>query len=242
MYKKLLCGSAMLLIAISLAGCKSRDYENAVKAIKNKEYETAFELLEDLGDYRDCRQLLTNNIKEYASSLAKKDYYGKALNLLKTYHSVSDFGDLYDDIDQQKELHTTYQNAESCFSVNAIEGGFSLLDTLPSDYRNIQKIYDTYNQLKDTRFIGEHREGAVGEVSQAIVFEIYYSSNEHVFQLHVNKQIYWSDGTVYKEHDFYIDPDDIENGNTINYDGYTWMISDNGKLTEIDKGETYSYN
>ena len=43
----------------------------------------------------------------------------------------------------------------------------------------------------------------------------------------------------HREHDFYIDAEDIE-GNTIKYGSYTWTMN-NGKLTEIDKGETYTY-
>lgn len=134
------------------------------------------------------------------------------------------------------------KKVEKYFSENRIEDGFTLLDTLPSDYRDIQKIYETYEQLKDTNFKGKHRDGSIGEISQAITFDLYYSPYEHVFQLHVNKQVYWSDGTVYKEHDYYINPDDFEDEYTIKYGSYTWMITDSGRLTEIEKGETYSYN
>ncbi|MDE7341713.1 MAG: hypothetical protein K2N80_14375 [Lachnospiraceae bacterium] len=242
MRKRMLCLSAILLIAVSLTGCKSTDYSDAVNAIENKEYETAFELLVNLGDYKDSKQLLVDNIKKYVSDLVEKDKYDNALEILDAYSTVSDFNDIYTDINEQKELYDTYLEMENCFSENRIEDGFALLDTLPSDYRSIQDIYNTYDQLKDTNFKGKHRDGSIGEVSQAIMFELYYSIYDHVFQLHVNKQIYWSDGTIYKEHDFYINPDDFEDETTIKYGSYTWSISDNGHLTEIEKGETYSYN
>lgn len=192
-------------------------------------------MLVNLGDYKDIQQLLIYNIKKYVSDLTEKDNYDKALEALNTYNAVSDFNDIYTD----KIIRYIFGDGEF-FSENRIKDCFALLDTLPSDYRNVQDIYDTYEQLKDIKFKGKHRDGAVGEVSQAIMFELYYSTYDHVFQLHVNTQIYWSDGTIYKEHDFYIDPDDFEDENTIKYGSYTWSISDNGRLTEIEKGKTSS--
>jgi len=97
MKKRFLCLSAVLLIVVSLTGCKATDYNDAVNAIENKDYEMAFDLLVNLGDYKDSKQLLIDNIKEYVSKLVEKDNYNNALEVLSAYSAVSDFNDLYTD-------------------------------------------------------------------------------------------------------------------------------------------------
>lgn len=240
MRKKLVVASVLMLFAMSLTGCKSTDYNEAKTAIDEQDYETAFELLVNLGDYKDSQELLVDNINTYVSSLADKENYDKALNILDSYSSVSDFSDLYNEIQEEKDLYDLYSKAENLLLDNKISEGFEILETLPNDYKNIEEIYSSYNSLKDTVFKGTHRNGVSGESTQKIVFSVEYDSLYEKFKLHVYKAVYWSDGSIYNEHNFYLDADDIDD-NTIKYGSYTWTIN-NGRLTEVEKGQTYTYN
>lgn len=240
MKKNLVMLSAVVIFAISVTGCKSTDYNDAKSAIYEQNYETAFKLLSDLKDYKDCQELLVDNINTYVNSLMEKDEYDKALSVLNSYGSASDFSNLRNEIQAEKELYDTYSKAVSYFENNKLNDGFELLNTLPSDYRNVQEIYNSYNSLKDTAFKGTHKDGTSGQVSQQIVFTVEYTSMYKKFKLHIYKAVYWSDGTIFTEHNFYLDADDID-GNTIKYSNYVWTIN-NGQLTEVEKGKTSIYN
>ena len=256
MKKKILGVCIAVVLAVSLTSCKSIDYDNAVSAIKNEDYETAFELLADLDDYKDSKQLLSENINIYVANLVEDDNYDDAIRILDKYHVASDFGDLYNDLVEQKELYDAYSQADDCFSSGKIEEGFAFLDTLPKDYRNVQRIYDSYNALKDCIFIGSYtnnpskRDSSINSLlRQSIKFELDYHSEE--FQLHVYKKVYWADdGTISDDFTYYVDTNDID-GNTIECGAlnistgkpnYIWTIDDNGQFIEVEKGKTYIYD
>ena len=103
-------------------------------------------------------------------------------------------------------------------------------------------IKNSYDSLKDCPFRGSHtnRDG-VNDISQKISFNLEYVSYRKKFQLHAYKAVYWSDGSVYKDYDYYLDASDID-GDTIQVSKFTWVVGSGGRITETEKGETYKYN
>lgn len=68
----LVCTAVMLL-----SGCKSGDYKQAQKFYDDGDYQSAYEIFEELGDYKDSEILADECLKEAAHELYEcSDYYG----------------------------------------------------------------------------------------------------------------------------------------------------------------------
>lgn len=241
MKKNFFVGILIVGMCFALTGCKSSDYNSAVTAAQADNYLEAISLFNSLGDYKDSKEQLLSVINEYAESLIKKDKFDDVIDLYTQYSSVSDFSAKLDEIKSEKEKYDIYAEAKSLFGSNKIDAGFEKLATLPEEYRNVKKITQSYADLKDTPFKGSHRNGSAGDVSQKIQFTLEFSSYDECFQLHAYKAVYWSDGSVYKDYDYYLDASDIK-GDTIKVGKFTWVVNSNGSITETEKGETYKYN
>lgn len=59
--KRIICIIVTLcLLVVSLVSCKGSDYKEALKMLEEGKYEEAKTILEELGDYKDCPDLLSN--------------------------------------------------------------------------------------------------------------------------------------------------------------------------------------
>ncbi len=69
----------VLVLCFCLTGCNSSDYKKATELIASKDYASAIELLEKLGDYKDASTLLSN-CKEMIASIESFNSAVKALS------------------------------------------------------------------------------------------------------------------------------------------------------------------
>lgn len=229
-----------MLIATLLTGCKSSDYDTAISALNNSCYEEAIELFVSLGTYKDSAEQLISAINEYANALLEKDKYDNAISLYEQYSDHGDFESRIAELNTEKEQYEIYCSAMELLKDESIDEGFELLSVLPSEYRNVEEIYQTYDDLKDVPFTGTHT-NKQGKQSQQIKFSLIFSIDKERFYLHAYKAVYYSDGSIYKNYDFNLDIDDID-GDTIKVGKFTWRLNENGKIIETEKGTTAIYS
>lgn len=240
MKKLLKIALPLLLITLLLSGCKSSDYEDAMSALNDSNYDEAIELFISLGDYKDSADQLVDAINKYADKYIEKDKYDDAIALYNQYANYGDFDSIIDELQFEKEQYEVYCAAMDLFNKESIDEGFELLDTLPYEYRNVEKIHQSYNDLKDVPFVGTHT-NIQGKNHQQIIFNLIFDIDNECFYHHAYKAVYFSDGTVYKDYNFYLTADDIGE-NTIYAGKFTWRINDDGKLVETEKGSTAIYH
>ena len=64
-----------MFILLLLSGCKSNDYENAKLCYDNRNFSQAIALLEELGDYKDSKDLLKNAYREWVLDIIDDSKY-----------------------------------------------------------------------------------------------------------------------------------------------------------------------
>ena len=100
------------------------DYVNAQKAFDTGDYETAKELFEKLGDYKESRQLYRESVYRSAEELRKNGKYDEAKALFETLDSQN-YSDSADQV-----LETVYQKAEAVLKYGEFDEAIALFEDL----------------------------------------------------------------------------------------------------------------
>lgn len=100
--KKTVILLATVLLAVSLAGCKSSDYTEAMSMYEEGQYEQAVELFESLGDYKDSQDMILACKYEEAKSLLESADYEAAKNIFSDLGSYEDSETMVIDCDYQQ--------------------------------------------------------------------------------------------------------------------------------------------
>ena len=58
--KKIILVLVVCLLSVSLADCNNTEYKEALSLIESGDYYAAYDILKELGDYKDSKQLLEN--------------------------------------------------------------------------------------------------------------------------------------------------------------------------------------
>lgn len=124
--RKLTAVFLAVLLLLSMTGCDSLDYREAVNLYNAQEYEAAGELFYELGDYEDSKQLYTRCQYWIAVELMEKGIYTEAL---PRFLKLGDYED-----SQARAMECKYQRAIAAFdSGNLNEAETFFLDT--PDYK-----------------------------------------------------------------------------------------------------------
>ncbi len=215
-------------------------YEYGESLTRFKNYEDAISLYSKYSSYGECKNRLLETIDAYADYLVDKCDYSNAILLYEQCSSAGDFSDKIASLQAEKETYDIYYDAMKLLEKGSYEQGFEKLDALPSEYRNIKGIKQSYADLKDSPFKGYHS-NRQGSNSQSIKFNFKFNIENECFNIHAYKAVYWSDGTVYKDYNFYLTTDDIS-GDTVKAGKFTWTVNADGSITEVEKGQTAKYN
>ena len=140
--RKLTAVFLAVLLLLSMTGCDSLDYREAVNLYNAQEYEAAGELFYELGDYEDSKQLYTRCQYWIAVELMEKGIYPEAL---PRFLKLGDYED-----SQARAMECKYQRAIAAFgSGNLNEAETFFLDApdykqTPEYLRRItwQKFFD----------------------------------------------------------------------------------------------------
>ena len=94
------CVIALVILQIfSLTACKSNDYNNALKLMRDGKYESAIIAFEELGDYKDslnkieeCRQAMVDAVyaDQYNAALALKEA-GKYAEAGMAFYAIKEY-------------------------------------------------------------------------------------------------------------------------------------------------------
>ena len=105
--RKLTAVFLAVLLLLSMTGCDSLDYREAVNLYNAQEYEAAGELFYELGDYEDSKQLYTRCQYWIAVELMEKGIYTEAL---PRFLKLGDYED-----SQARAMECKYQRAIAAF-------------------------------------------------------------------------------------------------------------------------------
>lgn len=135
MKKRIFLISLIVMMFLSLTGCKSKDYKDAVAYQEAKDYVSAVTLYEELGEYKDSTERLTEckamikydtakaeqEAKNYASAAAIYEELGEYKDSTKHLAECKAMIDAIKKYDTAKEL-AAEKNAELETSVSDAEG------------------------------------------------------------------------------------------------------------------------
>ena len=112
----------LAIFALLLGGCKSSDYDKAVQSYENKEYSEAITSLNELGDYKDSKQLLVKVIEADVSEHLNTDDGENVVTLISSYeYAYQDEKDGYKKLilDSFKKLieKKDYKNARALYEL-----------------------------------------------------------------------------------------------------------------------------
>ena len=105
--RKLTAGLLAVLLVLSMTGCDSLDYREAVKLYNARDYEDAGEIFYELGDYEDSAALYTRCQYWIAVELMEKGIYSEAL---PRFLKLGDYED-----SQARAVECKYQKAIAAF-------------------------------------------------------------------------------------------------------------------------------
>jgi len=147
------CFMIFIAAAFLLSGCKSYDYAEAIEALKNESYGTAYGLFIKLGDYKDSQERLPEALLGLATYYAMHGDENNARALLASHPNIENYTEV--------ENIITYYTAIDYFKNNSQEDfskGIELLSKLPDDYdpdyKSVGELKKEYNCLKDSPLIG----------------------------------------------------------------------------------------
>lgn len=174
-------------------------------------------------------------IEKYVNELLDDNDYSTAISVYKRYSSVADYSLRIAELQSEKEVYDVYYNAMSLLKRGRISEGFAVLETLPQGYRNINKIFTSYEKLKDSRFTGSHRmKNPNWTNSQKVEFSLVFLPEYECFCIQANLTVYWSDGTVYSRETYNGYADDLKD-NTLKTGRYTWVVNSRGEVSQKSK-------
>lgn len=234
----------VLAVVIFVYSSISQKYEDANSAMEKYDYGTAIELLSKITWYKDSEEKLNICIDKQVAELLKFGEHDEALEVIKSYDVTNSFTNMEEEILQDKKMYPLYEEACDLLKNGKYGDGFEILKQLPEDYRNKKLFEDSYEASLECPFEGTHTDFnpiAGSALAQQITFKREFSKH-FGFELSIYKKVYWKDdGTISAENNFSVPYDEVE-GNVIDLYYYTWTITPSGSLTEIEKGETYTYN
>lgn len=222
--------------------------EYANYMIRYHAYDEAINLYICYSSSLDMASKLPPILDEYSKYLIEQGDFDAAISLYTNHSDIADYSEKISELASEKELYSTYSEAIDFFNRRYFTSGFQKLSTLPEDYRNTKIIKQSYEDLKDTPFRGIHKYGN-RRTSQSLHFSINFSTLFERFQLCVHKEIYFSDGSIFKTYDFSFDPAEIT-GDTIsaysNRNGekrrFNWTVNSDGSITEIENNTVFVYD
>ena len=167
--KKLLLMILTLLAAFALSACDNTKYENALALIEAGDHVAAYEMLNELGDYKDTKQLLERfrylptkivDNREGEETVRDIYFFGNTSKSVMTYsNGETDFSEyVYDsDGNKLKEEHT-YSNGEMIIYEGTYDANGRLLK-LVHTYRNGAKSVSEYKYDANGNKIKEEYKG-----------------------------------------------------------------------------------
>ncbi len=213
----------------------------ANELVADNQHKKALELYREHSEVADFNNKILDTINKYVIVLLRGDRHDAVIAVYNEYADVTDFTENIKYIQKEKELLSEYNRAMTFLSSAAsVDKGFEILNTLPSDFRNIEQIRSSYDALKSTKFKGTYM-NYKGSNSQGVKFTFGFSTSKESFCIKVYKAVYWSDGTVYKSYNFDVIPEDI-NGNTIKAGKFEWTLNGDGTILEYENGSASIYN
>lgn len=239
----------------ALSLLQENDYVSDFNAKKRSVLEKYIDYLIDDGKLSDAEKLIEVydtlfNLKTHFEEKVNKkieEYLSKYLfesaeSIMKQC-SIIDYSERINDVELLKENYEIYLQAIDCFLNKKVTEGFELLNTIPNDFGNAEKIRLSYNTLKTCKFSGTYSCGKKGkEVSGKLTFTTEFDRKDECFKLLVKKVVYWSDGTEYSNNTIYVDINDIS-GKTINVSKYSWTLNDEkGKSLSEKEGKSLAVN
>ncbi len=214
-------------------------YKYGESLVQHKKYEKAISLYGKYLSYGECKTRLVETIHAYANYLVEKCYYSSATSLYVQCSEYGDFSKEIDFLEKEKAVYDIYYEAMKLLESGACDKGFEKFDTLPDNYKRVDEIKQSYYELKDSRFQG-HYSNQQGRNSQSITFNFKFNLELESFCIHAYKAVYWSDGSVYKDYNFYITADKISE-NTIKVGKFTWTVNDEGSIIEMENAHAAIY-
>lgn len=157
--------AAALLVAVIAKKViiPSMKYSNAVEMIENGNYEEAYTVLKELGDYKDSsEQILAGKYKQALDFVGNGEYDS-------AYEIFEELGD-YSDVSEQIII-AKYKQASACFDkqdyLNAIE-----LYTEISEYEDSdERLTESYYRYAKDLFESGHYKAAAQQAEQCLEYE-----------------------------------------------------------------------
>lgn len=121
MKKRILVGCVIAMMCLSLTGCKSSDYKDAVKLQEEKNYELAVPTYGKLGEYKDS----ASRLRDCEAMISSIDGYNKAKSFTE---------------DKNSELDTAISEAEALMAEGATALDDSLIPALETSISEIKAV------------------------------------------------------------------------------------------------------
>lgn len=125
--KKIIALLAALLLAVSLTGCKSSDYKEAMSYYVDGKYEAACELFKKLGGYEDSLKMVNKCVYAMAEEKLEAMQYSEAAELFES------LGNYEDSAEKVKECN--YQLAHLLITAKQYDAAREIFEEL-GDYRD----------------------------------------------------------------------------------------------------------
>lgn len=208
--------------------------------MRYNKYADAISILDSYNEITDCSDRIANLMDDCVDEYLLRRKYDDAISIMENHSSVADYSDRLAEVKQKKEYFKYYQQAISYFEKGKYEEGFEALKGVPDDFEYAGLMRSSYKGMDNCPFKGTHtyKSYSLG-ASQAVTFNTEY--HNECFALHIHKEVYYSDGSIFEQKDFYPALSSIEN-NSIWVFEYTWTIDEYGRLVETEKGHTCVYD
>ena len=207
--------------------------------MRYNKYADAISILDSYNEITDCSDRIASLMDDCVDFYLLKREYDNAISVMEEHSSIADYSDRLAEVKQKKEYYSYYQQAISYFEQGKYDEGFEALKDVPNDFENTGIMRSSYKGMGNCPFSGTHSYKSSLGASQSVTFNTEYH-DEH-FALHIHKEIYFSDGSLYEKKDFYPPLHWIEN-NSISTMEYTWTINEYGQLKKKKKGQVCVYD
>lgn len=237
-----------LLCAFLLTGCKFSDYKRAVKYYENNEFENAIISFETLGDYKDSNKYLLSAIEKQAIYYEKELKFEEAIELLETYPYLENNDEEIERLENECKFQRGIEMLNSLQPQKAME----IFRSLPKEYKSTLKILNDYEKGKNwSGYYSSYyeQEPITGFWFQStLIITFSYCQETGGLQLDIQKRMYDKDSSSAVLNKIFSVPiSDIgymaklgRVGYVAKYDKYEWWLSDDKKITEIQRANRTS--
>lgn len=126
--------TAALVLCLSLAGCKSQDYEEAMALYVDGDYAAACTIFTELGDYEDSEEMVRKSKYAMATEYLNEDNFAQAADVFE------ELGDYEDSVEKAKECR--YQQACELLTAGDLEAAREI-------FTNLRDYKDSEDRLKN---------------------------------------------------------------------------------------------